>query len=611
MVWAQELGSKDASSGNGGIEQRRGSQIRTHPKAVEIDRIEGLNHPQLAALSHMPGRVQFAIAHSMHQESDLVTNAPRDCGRFVKSALIILIASAQPKCGLATERPAAMPTFRLPSVVPRRGLEVEGQMQITTAVKVADSQEKTSWEEPSLFPQEAPQQSNDGLENQKPRSLTRKSGTSLSAPTTEPFESGQKYSSDAFQTEFGSLGISGPSPVGLASTRERDATLARIRDKESTEPYNIKIGRLPLRMAASVDAEFTDNSERTGHNPQADLMLIPRLDITGSVKLGSTTTLTIGLGFGYIKYLVRTENDRLLALASLNPDNGISLDVKIGKFLISAYDKPVVPQFQAEAVTQRGQSQYNQFTNTAGINILWNVNSHASMSMRYDHLDRISLTSAENTSAGSTDSFLASLSCNLGQSLGVGIEAGADVSKSTSGVLNDGTTYHLGPVVNYELSQYLRLQASFGYQGGRYGTSGTVMDSSTLGTYYANVSLANSLNSNFSHSLSFGQESQRGSFSNFSVSKYVRYQATWHLIRGVMLGASASFQDIDESGGLFAEHFRNISFGIYSGLNVTTHISLSLAYNYTRRYASGQLIQQESSLDFDENRLTLHLGYAF
>lgn len=484
-------------------------------------------------------------------------------------------------------------------------------MRTKAALKLAETLEKTTWEEPSLFPQRSPQQASYNAQMQKASSpdISNISDPSAS-PEGEP-PSGLKHNASAFHAEFGNLGSNHVSSVGLESIRQRDAILARLQDTDVTQPYNIKIGRLPLRLAASFDADFTDNSDRMAQAPQADMTLLPRLDITGSVRLGSTTTLTIGLGVGYIKYLVKTDRDRVLTLASLNPDNGVSLDVKMGKFIISIYDKPIVPQFQADAVTQRNLSQYSQFSNTAGVNILWSVNSRTNVSVRYDHSNQVSLTSAENTSDGSMDSFLTSLSCTLSDSLGVGIEAGAEAAKSKGNVLNDGTTYHIGPVVNCELSQYLSVQASFGFQGGEYESTGSVKDSSTLSAYYASVGVANNLNSQFRHSLSFGQESQRGSFSNYTLSKYLRYQASWDLIQGVRLGASAAFQDIKESGGIFAEHFRNMSFGMYCGLNVTAHISFSLAYTYTRRYSMEQGGPNQGLLDYDENRVALHIGYAF
>ncbi|MEO7863163.1 MAG: hypothetical protein ABIU05_22545, partial [Nitrospirales bacterium] len=306
--------------------------------------------------------------------------------------------------------------------------------------------------------------------------------------------------------------------------RERDAILARIQKGATLQPYNIKIAQIPLRLGASLDIDFTDNYGRTTNNREVELTILPRIDLSGSVKLASNITLSIGLGIGYIKYLNNSENDRLFptANATLNPETGVSLDLKIGKFLVSVYDRPLIPQFQADAATQRNQSQYNQFSNVAGLSVLWNINSRTELSLRYNHTNYISISSDENTTDGATDSFLASLSYKLSASLGVGIEAGEDIRAYDSDFLNSGTTYHIGTFANLELSRYLRVQGGFGYQGGNYDSVGAIEDTSSLGTYYANLSISNNPNSWFSHSISVGREAQSGAYSNFTVTKYVR-----------------------------------------------------------------------------------------
>jgi hypothetical protein len=200
----------------------------------------------------------------------------------------------------------------------------------------------------------------------------------------------------------------------------------------------------------------------------------------------------------------------------------------------------------------------------------------------------------------------------LSDSLGLGVEAGAGITKYKETLLNDGMTYHIGPVANLALSDYLRLQASVGYQGGDYKSGGLVGDNSSLGSYFVNISISNALNTLFHHSLSFGHEAQGGAASNFTEVNYIRYQANWDLIRMVSLGASTSFEDINESGGLFAQHFRFYSFGVHCGFRLTKHITISLGYELTKRESTGggEMIDG-GDLSFTENRISIHAGYAF
>lgn len=476
--------------------------------------------------------------------------------------------------------------------------------------KASENRDATTWEEPTLFPPEVTESpSNTMSSREKPRSDDRQVETLPASAIESSATSNQ--TSVPLRTDFGRPGITASNALGLESTVEREATRARLQADSATLPYNIKIGKIPFYLSSGFDAEFSDNILRNNRNRKSDLQMLARLDLSGSVKLASTTTLSLGLGVGYIKYLSHSEDDRFLTTASLTPNTGLSLDMKIGNFIVSIYDRPSLPQFQADSITQRTQTQYNQFRNTAGLSVLWNINSRTTFSTHYDHTTSVSLSSGKSTSDGSSDSFLASLSCQLTDSLGVGLEAGAQMERYSSNFLNDGTTYHFGPTAHFNLSRYVRLQGSFGYQGGSYDNGGAIKDNSSLGTFYANFSVANNLNSHFNHSLSFGEQSQAGAFSNFTETKYVTYQAQWDLINGVNLGANISFQDVQESGGLFAEHFRNLSAGIYCSLNLTKRISLSLAYTYTKRHAIGDSASLLGDLDFNENRVSLHMGYAF
>lgn len=482
---------------------------------------------------------------------------------------------------------------------------------IEAAPKPKESQESTTWVEPSMFPHDT-EIATMPLSETRERRIETQTASIETSLSDSAYDS--QHAASAFQSNFGDRGYDGRPATGLESERERDAMFARSQRNISDQSYNIKIGPLPLRLSAGLDANFSDNSERSNLNKTTELTLLPRIDISGSVRLSSFASLSLGLGIGYVKYLNHSENDRVLplAVASLNPESGISFNIKIGKFLITVFDRPQVPQFQADAVTQRNQSQYQQFTNAAGVSILWDTNSRSSVTFRYTHSDSISFGSNVSTSDNSANDFLTSLSCKLGDSLGVGLEAGLSKTKYKETFLNGNTTYHAGPFLSLRLSEFLRLQASAGYQGGNYESGGGVGDNSSLGTYYANVSFSNNLNPRFNHYLSFGRESQSGAFSNFTLVNYVRYQANWDVIRIANLSFYASFEDVEESGGLFAQHLRNYSIGVQSAFQLTKHISISLAYEFAKREATDDPTPLGGSeLDFDENRVSIRLGYTF
>jgi hypothetical protein len=413
-------------------------------------------------------------------------------------------------------------------------------------------------------------------------------------------------------------GLPNQRPVGLGSSFQRDSILSQVGRADTVGPYNIKLGPIPLRLSASLDVEYTDNSVRSNEEKISDISLLPQIDMTGFVRLAPYVTLSLQAGIGYISYVNQSQPDRLLPIASaaINPDTGLSFNVKIGKFVINLHDRPEVPRFEVSAVTQRDQSQYNSFSNTAGVTILWDVNSRLTASLGYDHLNQIALSSSAQGSDQSTESFLSSLSYKLSDALGVGLEAGLSIIEYKEDLLNSGSDYHLGPVFQLRISDYLSLQGAFGYQGGSYDSSGQNGDTSELGSYYVNVGIHNNLNPWFSHALSIGHQAEQGVVSNFTESNYIHYQASWDIIRKVSLGFFASFTDAKESGGVLAEHIHYYEFGLSAGLQLTQKLFVSLVYQFTKRETTTDGTQPteltpDTNLAFNENRVSLRFGYTF
>jgi hypothetical protein len=479
-----------------------------------------------------------------------------------------------------------------------------------------DQQEFGVWEEPSLFPTQPPvssrqfPQQND--EDASPETVTDSAAPVRNAGGTELLGAASAF------TASQSYGLSNQRPVGLGSLFQRDLILSQAERPDTFVPYNIKLGPIPFRLSANLNVEYSDNSVRSNQERTSDVSVLPQIDMTGFVRLAPSITLSLEAGIGYITYVNQTQPDRVLPIASaaLNPATGFSFNVKIGKFLVNFHDRPEVPRFEVSAVTQRDQSQYNSFVNTAGTTLLWDMNSKLAATFAYDHINQFALNSSAQSSDQSTESFLSSLSYKLSDALGVGFEAGLSMINYKDDFLNSGSNYHLGPTFQLRLSDYLSMQGAFGYQGGSYGSGGRTGDTSELGSYFVNVGIYNNLNPWFSHSLSIGHQAEQGVVSNFTESNYVHYQAGWDVIRKVNFGLFASFVDAKESGGVLAEHIHYYVFGVSAGLQLTQKLFASLIYQFTKRETLADESQQmdltsHSDLAFNENRVSLHFGYAF
>ena len=114
-----------------------------------------------------------------------------------------------------------------------------------------DLGEATTWEEPNMFPQET------ALEDKyfpRPRQAPTEPREIAADPLSPAqTESLPQHAATTFQTDFGNVGYAGAPALGLGSTRDRDALMALSRGNVVSQPYNIKIGPIPLRLSAGLD----------------------------------------------------------------------------------------------------------------------------------------------------------------------------------------------------------------------------------------------------------------------------------------------------------------------------------------------------------------------
>jgi hypothetical protein len=324
--------------------------------------------------------------------------------------------------------------------------------------------------------------------------------------------------------------------------------------------------------------------------------------------------LTLQLSLGYLKDIAFPTRDRFLPNASVGLDTGseLSFDIKVGNFLINIHDLPEIPRQQVELVTQRTPTDYSQFNNTAGVTVVWNVNNRLVSSLRYDHVNSFSLDSNADQLAGSTDQISGLVIYELSRALHVGLNANGSSVAYKAEFLNSSRNYQAGVFVDLKATDYLRIQATLGYQVGEFGDEGATGDTSNLGSFYGNISFTHDINAYVSQQLSFGHEAQLGTNSNYVELDYIRHQTQWQVLKGVRLATNCSFERAKESGGIFAQKINRYVGGVAIGFDVTRKLSCECQYNFTKRDAPDQQdVSGSQSLGYYENRVTIGLRYAF
>ena len=419
----------------------------------------------------------------------------------------------------------------------------------------------------------------------------------------------------AFGIDLRDQGSTRPSVAGTQAAAQRDRILARAERQATLQNYNIKLGPLPLRFAAGLDMQFSDNINNGRSHKLADFIVTPHLDIYGSLKLSRFNSFSIELGLGYLKDFNRPDQDRALTSASVGLDSNsqIAFDLKLGHFLINFHERPQIPRQHADLLNQRQAIEFGQFTNTVGVSVIWDVNSRFSINLGYDHFNSFAIQSALSTLDQSAEQFSFSTSYRMSDALSLGFQANASVVKYSQAFLNDATNYSFGPTFQARLTPFVSLQGGFGYQIGQYASGGGIGDGSNLNSWYGNLNISNRLNTRISQTLSLGHESQLGIASNFTEVSYIRHQVNWNVIQDVSLGTHLSFQDGDESGGRLAQHFRLWEAGFFGNYALSRKLSLSFFYRFVNRESSGDgsLNSSRDDLSYYENRLDLNLRYSF
>jgi len=433
-------------------------------------------------------------------------------------------------------------------------------------------------------------------------------GTPVPNSNLDDFGAG---AASSFGYNPGADGLARPSMVGAQADRERQRLMARAERQSSLEHYNVKIGPIPFRFGAGIEMSFTDNANLSRSDKLADLTLIPTLNMFGGIRLTPWNTLSIQLGVGYIWNLNRKEFNRVLTNAGvgLDTDSGLNFDFNLGSFRINVYDRPAIPRQQFDLITQRNFVVFSQFTNVAGVSVMWNVNTRLSTSFQYDYLTVFALSSEVEEFDQSSQMLSASVNYRVSDGLTLGLQGSASFVDYKQSFLNDVQSYNAGVNLSSAVTRNITLRMSAGYQVGVFGSGGSVADASQLGSFFYQFGINHSINRLLNHSISLGREAQLGTASNSTSIDFVRYQISGNFWRNFGLGANASLDSAKESGGAFAQDFSLLQLGLNGFWIPSRKMSLSFGYRFIKRDASAQGSVTDQSLDYIENRVDLSLQF--
>ena len=386
-----------------------------------------------------------------------------------------------------------------------------------------------------------------------------------------------------------------PSLAGEAAAEARHQSIEQI-------PYNLLAGPVRFRFSLTTGVEYNDNINLAETHKQSDVIIRPQFNIDAIWPVTQLNTLKLDLGLGYSFYIEHPNADTNGVIIA--PGSQLSFDIFVQDFRINLHDRFSLQQDPVAELQLSNVVDYGRFENTAGVSVLWDLNK-AVLTFGYDHYTYVSTTSTFSYLDRNAEELTLSAYFALTSTTGAGLESSAVYNYYDENFLNNSVGFTVGPFIETQVTNYLKLRASVGYQFINFDSGGLVDDASNGNDYYANLLLSHRINAAISQTLAAGHESQLGVDSNFVELNYVRHTATWNIINGVLLSTELFYEDGDDSGGLFSEHIQRYGGAATFGYQLTPHVTLGLRYQYTQKQSD------QPGRDYKQNRVAVDGTYSF
>jgi hypothetical protein len=387
-----------------------------------------------------------------------------------------------------------------------------------------------------------------------------------------------------------------PSLAGQSAAEARHQSTEQI-------PYNLLAGPVRFLFSVTTGVEYNDNINLSQTNRQNDVIIRPQFNINAIWPVTQLNTLKLDLGLGYSFYIKHPNADTNGVI--LAPGSQLAFDIFVQDFRINLHNRFSLQQDPVAELQVSNVVDYGRFQNTAGVSVLWDLNK-AVLTFGYDHYTYVSTASTFSYLDRNAEELNLSAYFALSSTTGAGLETAAVYTYYSQNFLNNSVAFNIGPFVETQLTNYLKLRAAAGYQLINFASGGGVDDTNNANDFYANLLLSHRINAAITQSIAVGHETQLSLESNYVVLNYVRYTANWAIIRGGLLSIEGFYEDgHDDSSSPFSEQIQRYGGAATLAYQLTPHVTLGLRYQY---------IQKQSDLpfrDYKQNSVTFDGTYSF
>ncbi len=386
----------------------------------------------------------------------------------------------------------------------------------------------------------------------------------------------------------------------LESPRQT-APVVQINPQEE-ERYNLMAGPVRFNVAAGAGLEYNDNIELSDHHRQSDFIFRPSLNIETVWPLSELNTLRFSLGLSYAKYFDHSEFDTRGVL--LSPNSEVAMTVHVGDVAITVRDRFSYQEDPFDLPVLSGVAVYRRFENLVGLQADWAINATTTLTGGYNHYNLWTRDHDFDSLEQSVDTLYLRPSIKVAPAASIGLNGSVNWVQHTHDILNDGTSYLVGPFVDIGLTESTRVYLEAGYQNFSFDNGGSVPDDEDANTYYIKSEIDNRLSENVNQRLSFSKTTESGFNTNFYELWHLEYAADWKLTQSLTLDPVAFYEHYKTSGGDSEKADR---YGAAIGLRYVLTPSVTFGADY--RFVLKDSNQPDSS--YYQNLVLLSVFYNF
>ena len=369
--------------------------------------------------------------------------------------------------------------------------------------------------------------------------------------------------------------------------------------------YNLKWGKMIARVHASTQVEYNDNINLAETNPRSDLSLAPSVGVGFMYPVSKNNLLQLDLGLGYRWYL----NSPGVSSLMLAPNSRLDYRLFISDLSLNFYDNISV---QADPVSRpeisgtggRDYLNFRRLHNLGGVIAEWRPFRQWGFVGGYSYtLDR-SLTSEYLELDYDQHTFSLGAMYQASSRLMLGVNNAYGMTLYRDSFQNDGTTYTVGPIVTWEATRFILVDASVAYSLASYDTQNRIADSADFQGLVFQVGIRHRINRRMNQNVRAGRSAGLGFGSNYTEMYSLQHGFQWQLNRAMSLNTIASYEHYQASnvGGDSGDRYL-----LYAGF----HYQLTQTWNTTLGYSFALKDSAVAGRDYTQNRLTLELQKRF